>query len=176
MTTLHLGIIDVPYSQASYRKVSAKSKRFRKGRALRGDEGTNLYDVPTNIPTTGDVATWLENKYHIMEVFAEDVGLDAIDDALAHSVAGAIQNLVAGIPPEKLRPTAEAMGELESAFRHFLSQEEMAGLGVPGVPTKAALKGVNRRLLHPFAKGNPRRPSFLDTGLYSANAKFWIDE
>ncbi len=109
-----------------------------------------------------------------MEVFAEDVGGEAIGEALAHSVAGAIENLVSGAPAT-ISPTGEAESEIESAFRHFIVQEEMAGLGVPGVPTAAALKGINHRLRHPYAKSNPRRPSFVDTGLMLANFKAWVD-
>ena len=173
MTVLHLGVIDVPYAQSSYRPPAKKAKGFRRGKALRGDAGAAA--SPTAFKTTGDVAEILEAKYHIMEVFFEDVSGDAIGDALAHSVAGAIENLFAGAPPASIAPTAEAEGEIESAFRHYLAQEEMAALGIPGVPTGAALRGVNHRRIHPYAKGNAPRPSFIDTGLYMANFKAWVD-
>jgi len=40
--------------------------------------------------TTGDVAEWLEGKYHVMEVFAGTY-IDEISDAMADNVAGAIE-------------------------------------------------------------------------------------
>jgi len=50
----------------------------------------------------------------------------------------------------------------------------MDQLGYPGIPTGAAEAGVNHRLLHPYAKDNPERPSFIDTGQYQADFKSWV--
>ena len=172
MTVLHLGIIDVPYSSGSYDKAPKKIAKVRYGTAKRGDVKAERAGSATK--TTGDVAEILESKYHIMEFFFEDVGSELIGDALANSVAGAIENLFAGAPAATINPSAEAMSEIEAAFKLFLSQQEMDGQQ-PGVPTKAAQMGVNHRFLHPYAKSNPSRPSFIDTGLYSANFKSWID-
>lgn len=56
MTTLHLGVIDVPY---------------QRGR---------------NAKTTGDVAEILEKKYHVMAAFWKRHGRDYIDDLVMGSV------------------------------------------------------------------------------------------
>ena len=89
-------------------------------------------------------------------------------------MAGALENIAAGANIKKIKVTAEAESEIETAFKLFLGQQEMNGV-VPGVPTKAALKGVNHRMLHPYAKRGPRS-SFIDTGLYQANFKVWMTD
>ena len=141
MPTLHLGVVDVPYTEGG--------------------------------KTTGDVATILEDKYGVMEFFYKHVGAYAIVRALERSSLGTIESLLLGVPA-KITITAEAESEIEAMFRHFLSQREMDGK-VTGVPTAAALKGINHELKHPYAKTNPVRPSFIDTEQYQASFKIWID-
>lgn len=148
MPTLHLGVIDIGYGQA---RRTAKIA----------------------VETTGDVAEWLENKYHIFEVFFESHGQE-IADALAQSLADQIADIAAGAPVPS-DPLQDAEQSIEASFKKFLSSQEIEGFGIPGVPTKAALKGVNHRFKHPYAKGNPRRPSFIDSGLYQASFRIWMD-
>lgn len=124
--------------------------------------------------TTGDIAEILEAKYHVMEVFAEELGGDAIASALEHSVRNAVENVMMGSNSAGLNLTAEGEQEIEAAFRLFLSQQEMDGLQ-PGVPTKAALAGVSHRFAHPYAKRGAR-PSFIDTGLYESSMKVWTTD
>jgi len=50
--------------------------------------------------------------------------------------------------------------------------KEVEKLGIPGVPTKAALRGVNHRLKHPYRRRGAR-PSFVDTSLYMSSFKAW---
>jgi hypothetical protein len=83
--------------------------------------------------------------------------------------------MIMGSNSASINLTAEGEGEIEAAFRQFLEQQEMDGR-VDGVPTKASLKGVSHRLKRPNAKDNPTRPSFIDTGLYSASMKAWTEE
>jgi hypothetical protein len=120
--------------------------------------------------TTGDVAEWLEGKYHVMEVFAGTY-IDEISDAMADNVAGAIEQIIAGAPiPEPEYLFIDAMAATKKHFEHFLTMEEMAGW--PGVPTQAALDGAQSR----FKKRHgPRRPSFVDSGEYFASFVSWID-
>ena len=158
MTTLHLGVIDISYGPPP----SAGKRR----------KGHN--SIAANIKTTGDVADILEAKYHIMEVFFEDLGIDLIAKSLEKSVEDAMNDIAAGAPPQGIRLTQQAEQEMETAFRIFIDQQELDGV-VPGVPTAAALKGVSHRLSHPYAKGNPSRPSFRDTGQYQASFRAWID-
>lgn len=124
--------------------------------------------------TTGDVAEILESKYRIMGNFY-DAHQNDIAVALEASIGDALDNLLMGAPPGD-NATAAVAGDIETLFHRFISDAEMeTGEFVSGVPTKAALRGVNHRLAHPYAKGNPRRPSFRDTGLYEASFKAWID-
>lgn len=124
--------------------------------------------------TTGDVAEILEARYGIMQSFVDTLGEEAITKALEMSARNAVEAIMMGSNSAGLNLTAEGEQEIETAFRLYLEQDEMAGR-VAGVPTQAALKGVNHRLKHPNAKGNPERVSFIDTGLYEASMKAWTE-
>lgn len=150
---LHLGVIVIPYVN-----VPEEYKRHRRKSGTAGTE------------TTGDVATWLENKYGVMAVFFDQMK-DQIAAKMAESVAGAIENLFLGGPVQAL-PLATAEAFIDTEFKKFLSSRKIESLGIVGVPTKAAIDGVNHRLK---SGRGPRRPSFLDTGLYSASFKSWFE-
>ena len=170
MTTLHLGVVDIPYVDGpkSVKKLVSRVRR-RKDSTLYGD---TLY-TPAGHVTTGDVAGWLENRYHIMELFFE-THQQEITALLTEAMAGQLENLLAGGPFVEVNPLAGGTEEIENLFRKFLSDREVETLGIPGVPTQAALKGVSAR----FKSGyNPkgRRPSFIDTGLYEAAFRAWSD-
>lgn len=154
MPTLHLGVVDVPYNRAP-------SRRQRK--------------VSTSTVTTGDVAGWLEDKYHVMEVFYREHEGD-VAEALERSLEGSFQNLLLGAPAPS-NPFASAESSIDDQFRKFLLTGEMEGLGYPGVPTQAALdrrSGKKRS-----ARFKRRRPgtgvSFIDSGLYENSFKSWVD-
>jgi len=153
--TLHLGVTEIPY--ANNPQLSAKQRKKSKA----------------STQTTGDVAEILEAEYHIMQIFfnLHDKG---IAKDLESSLEGALENLLAGAPLGG-NAFAEAESEIEQRFKNFLTNREMETLGYPGVPTQAALEGVNHRLKHPYKKSNPRRPSFIDTGLYESSFKAWVD-
>jgi len=119
---------------------------------------------------TGDVAEWLEEKYHVMEIFAGS-HIDEIADNMADNMAGIVEKIMSGgSAPEPQYLFNEAMGKTIDRFHEFLTLEEMAGW--PGVPTQAALDGVQSR----FKKlRGPRRPSFVDTGLYFDTFLAWVE-
>ena len=142
---LNLGVIDQIYGQA-------KSQGY-----------------PINI-TTGGVAQLLEDEYGVMDGFVF-LHQPEIAEDLAESVASALENMMAGAPPG-LDPMGDAMGDIEKRFRQYLDNEEIVYTGATGVPTKAALSGKSKRFKR--SRG-PRRPSFIDTGLYEASFKAWID-
>ncbi len=168
--TLHLGVIDVPYApegvpaplkHATKRPVSAHMLRMAVARTL----GFHAEAV-----TTGDVAQWLENRYHVMEIFFEE-NQQAIGDSIANTMAGALDNLIdRGVAPGRIFP-AEGQGDIQKAFNDFIDLRKMDGIQ-PGVPTKAAKRGVNHRLK---LKKGPERPSFKDTGAYEGAFRAWVD-
>ena len=162
--TLVLGVLDAPYSGPPQppRKVAKARKGKQKPR------GKAKGSSP--LPSTGDVAQILEAKYEIMATFAEAY-MPEIGEALAQSVAGAITALVGGASPDQ-NPFGQAESEIQQGFAVFLDQQEMDGRA--GVPTKAALRGVNHSLLHPYARRAPR-PSFVDTGIYRSHFRAWIE-
>ncbi len=125
--------------------------------------------------TTGEVATILEEKYHVMETFVDMFGKDVIAAAFEASARVAVEDLFSGAPASGLSLTFEATQGVETAFREFIDLEMFDGK-IPGVPTAAARKGTNHRLAHPYAKDNQPRPSFRDTGLYEASFKVWTDD
>lgn len=124
--------------------------------------------------TTDEVADILEEKYHVMEVFYEETK-DHIAESFAQSAKAVLEDLMSGAPHEALSLTFEATEEIGTAFRTFIDRQSLDGI-VPGVPTAAALKGVSHRKAHPYAKANPERVSFKDTGLYEASFRAWTDD
>lgn len=142
MTTLHLGVVVVPYQSGRNRK------------------------------DTGEVAQILEDKYGVMAAFWRARGKDYVDDL----VMGSVQSLEASMTGRSTRiDPRSVLSEIGHGFRQFISNREAERAGIRGVPTQAALRGVSHRRAHPYARRNPRRPSFRDTGLYMASFRAWID-
>jgi hypothetical protein len=133
-----------------------------------------VVDVPYAVKdgtTTGQVARWLEDRYHVMEIFSEIHGQE-IADAMAQSMADAVDGLMMGAPVSG-NPLAAAESVIDVAFKKFIDTKEMDHLGIPGVPTKAAKDGVSKRFKSGFGPKN--RPSFQDSGLYETDFKAWVD-
>ena len=159
---LHLGVTDMPYAQAP--------KKHRRKSGLAPNE------------TTGDVAQILEDKYHVMESFFH-ANEELIAKELEGSISGALESLLmskgGSLTKQMLAGTVTGLGtgegKIKEAFTNFISGQGVERLGIPGVPTKAAIKGVNHRLKRPYASSNPRRPSFIDTGLYESSFQAWFD-
>jgi hypothetical protein len=154
---LHLGVADVPYT-------APPPARRRRRRAT------------AQQVSTGDVATWLENRYHVMEVFYLEHEQDVGDD-LAHSAAGAMQTILAG-GPVTLNPFASAAANIEDRLKQFIATGEMERLGIPGVPTQASLdraSGKRRSARFKARRATGRSVSFIDSGLYQASIKAWVD-
>jgi len=158
---LHLGVVDVPYVRTP--------PAGRRGRRRRGAGGTQ---------TTGDVAGWLENRYHVMEHFAQLHLEDTIVPALEEGLAGALESQMMGAPPP---PSLFETGteKIAERFRLMLDQRELDALGYPGIPTQASLdrasgKGRSARFASRRASG--AAVSFVDSGLYSASMRAWIDD
>lgn len=123
--------------------------------------------------TTYEVAGYLENRYHIMEVFFT-MNERFFGDTMADSVSNALTAIMNGADQTTFDPTGEGMSEIEDRFRTFLSMRELDGV-VPGVPTTAARMGVSHRFKRPHAR-RAARPSFIDTGLYQSTFRAWMDD
>lgn len=163
--TLNLGVVDIPYGNVEKPKKVAQAKKGKASKPKGPAAGTQ---------TTGDVAQWLENEYDVMQGFA-DLHDDDIAKLLENSIAGALESLIQGAPP-RLDIFGTATSAIETLFKFtYLDGEEIVKTGATGVPTQAAKDGVNHRLKHPYAKANPRRPSFIDTGMYQQSFKAWVD-
>lgn len=156
MTTLHLGVLDVPYSPPP-KEAKTKNKV-----------------TPPASKTTGEVAEILERKYQIMHHFLE-VGQqgESVRDILIDSINGAIESILTGAPATQ-DPFGTATQKIEKKFDDFITYKVMDRLGIPGVPTLASLRGVNHRMKHPYARREPR-PSFVDTGQYLVHFRAWVD-
>lgn len=155
--TLHLGVLDQPYRAVGY--------------AARMLKKNGKPNVPRAI-TTGDVAQILEDKYGIMQRFADVHWNDTFAPALENSVQGALEALMMG---QVVDPWGSATQKIEARFRDFINSKEAERVAIPGTPTMAAIMGVNHRLKHPYSRKNPRRPSFRDTGLYVTSFRSWVD-
>lgn len=151
--TLNFGVLVQPYRAWE----QAPGKRGRR---------------PTRVlaTTTADVAHILEDKYGIMSAFYR-VHKKDVEKALVKSLRGSLEALMMG---RRVEPFGSAMSSIEARFKTFISSQEAEHVGIHGTPTKAALRGVNHRLVHPYRRSNPRRPSFRDTGLYQASFKSWV--
>jgi len=158
--------MDYPYSFQAPRRVRIRTRK--------GGKPVASSVSASGAQTTGDVADILEAKYHVMEIFYEE-NQQVIANAIGEAITDAMDMIMdRGEIPASIFP-AEGIGDIQESFTRFINERIMDGIQ-PGVPTKAAQKGVNHRLAHPYAKGNPERPSFKDTGEYMQSFRAWIDE
>lgn len=164
--TLHLGVFEISYTDDE--PVAKRVAKSRKGKQRPRGQASGATSQ-----NTGDVAEILEEKYHIFETFY-DLHEEEIAETLADSMAGSLETLLSGGPASP-NPFAAAESDIQAMFKKYLESAEIEGTATPGVPTLAALHGVSHRLKHPYAKGNPRRPSFVDSGLLEASATIWLE-
>lgn len=129
-----------------------------------------VIDIPyDDEATTGSVAEELEENYGVMAGFVE-LHINEVAEAVTDSLAGSLESLMMGAPL-RANPFEGAMAKVEQGFRTYLDREEIASLGRDGVPTKAAIQGKSTRFKRKFG---PRRPSFIDSGLYQNSFKAWV--
>jgi len=122
--------------------------------------------------TTGDLAQILESKYDLFRGFYES-NADQIADILARSIDSAMSDLLnTGHAPEN--PYADGCEEIAALFKSFLDTGAAEKIGMIGVPTQAALKGINHRK-SAFQKG-ARRPSFEDTMMLRNSLLAWMEK
>lgn len=139
--------------------------------------------IEPNGNTAFEVGTILEDKYGLFSNFYY-LHKGDIADAIADSLQGAIDMIANGEAP-KGDIFADANAQISTMMNHFLRDSEVEGLGIPGVPTKAALEGHSKRrraggkarkVLGSWksVKG-ARRPSFIDSGILQTSLRAWID-
>ncbi|VWB07208.1 hypothetical protein [Burkholderia lata] len=134
--------------------------------------------------TTGEVAGYLENEYHVMRTFLE-LYEERIGEFLADAMAGEIESLAQGKPVaifgrdvdtqlgDRVISGMSVNGRIEEAFRDYLDACEWQGVSLQRV--QAADDGVNHRKKRPYANANPARPAFVDSGLYQAAFRAWTE-
>lgn len=154
---LHLGVMDVAYSEKDGKKTETK--------------------------TTGEVAEILEAKYDVMGTFYE-LYKEEIADIMAKEMANRLESLDHGAPismmSEMIFPKIEHLfrkflesGEMERLLSS-LSPEELEAMGPKAVFTGAGKRGVSHRKKHPYSKKNKARPAFIDTGQYMRSFRAWL--
>ena len=155
---LHLGFESLPYTMKSSRTraVVGKGARIAKGYG----EGK----------TSADVAKELEEKYNLVETFwgpVEDQVVELIEEAYIADIEAVLMEQK---PPKKKAFGDKLTKKIEEAFRRYLDREEH------GIKTTAAARGVSHLLPQPYSRKNPPRESFIDTGLYRASFRVWLEE
>ena len=158
---LVLGVHDMSYAAQFHSKAGTVKRGLSKAQAGYGKG-----------KTTGDIAKILESRYGVMNAFF-NMEKDNIITALESSMVGSVINMVNG-QPAPVAPLAQAMSSIEHRFKQALSGRAFDGV-IPGVPTKAAEHGVSHRFKRPYARRGSR-PSFIDTGTYSASFTVWTEE
>jgi hypothetical protein len=139
--------------------------------------------------TTGSVATQLEENYGLFSAFYE-TKKDQITHLIEEDVDIAIEALINGSALKN--PFGDSTSTIDILFKDFLSTQEAERVLAPGknglpVPTKAALEGKSLRLkggkkIRKVKKGQEyqnyygnRRPSFIDSGVFEASFKAWVE-
>ena len=145
-------------------------------------------DASSGVKTTGEVATILEDKYHVMMTFFE-TRKEQIDALLADAFSEQVQ-MMFGQSGYGGNAMVEATENINQLFREFLDANEMAHLvaslttseldyymgATGGAFTGAGSRGVSHRKKKPYAKQNAARPAFIDTGLYRSSFRSWIEK
>lgn len=147
MPKLILGVNDIPYSGEPH-----KGKRSSKG---------------DNSKTTGEVAEILEGKYHVMAMFYQKRAPD-IASLMERKVSDALEKVLDGRKPGKIN-YGSVDQKIDQMFRAFLTNNEIASMGLSGLPMQAAMAGKSSRFKS--GKGPVTRPMFVDTGLYRKSFK-----
>jgi hypothetical protein len=145
-----------------------------------------VVDVPEpNGISSYELGKILEEKYTLFSAFVE-LHNKEIADQISESLAGAMETYLAtGHLPKN--PFDSAGQELTLSLKKYIYTEELAGV-VGGVPTQAALEGITTRTMNgktpkkvkagqkfKRVKTGVRRPSFIDSGIFEASTKVWIE-
>ena len=145
MATLHLGVIDVAYSDPDNKSLS----------------------------TTGEVAEVLEERFEVIGTFYELYG-QKIADEIASVMASEINAMAKGEPLGNL-PIQKAMEKIRTWFSNYLDQgewEASTGIKIGVAQEGVSHRFKDARNL---AGKRGSRPAFVDTGLFQASFRSWME-
>jgi hypothetical protein len=165
---LVLGVDDHAYT-ARYEPQSPLSATKKKKRQASMTHAQMAYGQGK---TTGVVAKDLEKRYGLMGAFWE-MEQDYVMTLIEKSIGQSIEEMVASGERNPLI-SQDVLDKIETRFKRNLSTRRYDGQ-LNGVPTLAAQRGVSHLVRHPYAKRAPR-PSFIDTGMYQASFKAWLED
>ena len=148
--------------------------------------------VPEPNENGKDIDSWqlgveLETRYGLFSNFyklhQKDINTD-IENALNL----ATKALIEGKTPERAMAYFSSAGDaITHKLHNFISLREIENMGIPGVPTQAALEGLTLRtktgkVIKRVRKGmkykqviGERRPSFMYSGVFESSLKAWIE-
>lgn len=146
MTTIHFGVLVVPYKD-------------EKGKP--------------ELTTTGEVATKLEYRYNVMQVFF-DKYQNEISEIVMFEMLAVFENVALGMPIENAYMIN--LSKVDTLFNQYLDKDEWQT--ITGRTIKAAQAGHSKRFKDRFNEKGLRgpRPAFIDSGLYEDSFKAWIEE
>ena len=150
-----------------------------------------VIEVPEIEGTTYTVGKDLEKRYGLFSMFYNAHQQD-IADLIATDAAIGLEMIEKGMPTSVKSVFAVSGETITDKMHNFLTSQEVERVagkyGEQGIPTKAALEGINTRTLsgktpkrirknQKFQKvvTGVRRPSFIDTGIFEASLKGWIE-
>lgn len=126
------------------------------------------------VTTTGEVAEILEDEYDVMGVFMEIHGGEVMAE-VGKSMTAYLNSIFQGNPAKAERGLA--LSKIEEQFKDYLSADEWQSH--TGRVIQAAQTGKSARFKKGYKtdkEGNPvTRPAFIDTGLYSASFRAWLE-
>ena len=145
MAVLHLGVVDVAYSDPNKQ----------------------------DLTTTGEIAEILEKNFEVIGTFYEIYG-QKIADIMADSMSKELAAMAKGEPLGG-QPIETAMQKIEALFRSYLDNHEWEQ--TTGITIAAAHQGISHRFKDVMNDKGERgkRPAFVDTGLYQASFRTWLD-
>lgn len=152
VASIHMGFLNTPYNKKSLRAPVAAAKAAEAKRQHRGF---------TRNMTATDVGRILEDKYNIVEIFAEIYQQEIIDlvtDKLGDVIVGSLSDKVRNTGDKLVTRMKGRTRQIDKMFRDFLDMDQMNGI----VEDKAAKK-----------RGTPY---FVKTGIYKASFRSWIEK
>jgi hypothetical protein len=164
---IHMGFVNTPYNKESMARPATAAKQEAARQRKRNFSKTMTAEKVSNI---------LEGKYGIVDTFAaiHEHDIRALFHDQFREVATKIIEERGGQTYSSIKRLMNpATKEVEKLFKSFLDNEEMNGM-VSGVPTQAAMRGVRHGRGSKTRRGI-QRPSFIDTGIYRASFRCWVD-